>query len=311
MARLIAQVIGHEESWQTLVRQHERRHLPHALGFVGPSGIGKKRVAWAFAQVLVCETGTGCGECPACRRVENQQSESVILIEPQNGVIKLESAHEILQFLTLQRLGRARVVIVDSAQTMNPQATNALLKAIEEPPEETYFLLLIDELSQMLSTLRSRLQILRFHPLSEAQVRSGKEIPEWMVRSARGSFERLEKLNDPEFEELRRLTMDFVHGALAGQREALNSLFDHIKDRESALNAIRFLQQMLRDWSVLNASEVIHSDLKPRLMSLRQVSEARRLDLWRRAFQMEQDFNAHVDKTLLFENFYHQAKAAT
>ena len=86
--------------WQSLLRQERAGHLAHAMAFAGPSGIGKKRFAWAFAQALLCEREERpCGECPACRRVENQQSESVLFLEPQKGVIKLESGAKYLQFL--------------------------------------------------------------------------------------------------------------------------------------------------------------------------------------------------------------------
>ena len=314
MARLIDQVLGHEGTWELLLRQKRAGHLPHAVGFVGPAGIGKRRVAWALAQALVCEAGSGqapCGECPACRRVENQQSESVVFIEPVNGMIKLESAHEILQFLTLRLLGRARVVIVDGAQAMNAQTTNALLKAIEEPPPETFFLLMIDELSQLLPTLRSRLQLVRMSPLNDDLLRMGQDIPEWMVRSSRGSRARLESFQAEESEDLRGLICEFICSSLEGRRETLPAVFERMKDRESALGAIRYLQQLLRDWTVMADTEVIHSDFKARLQSLRPVSPDQRVALWRRAFQMEMDFVAHVDKTLLFENFFYSARAAT
>src|SRR5439155_22236586 len=118
----------------------------------------------------------------------------------------------------------------------------------------------IDELAQILPTLRSRLQVLRFQPLSDDEIRSGKDLPEWIVHSARGSLERLENFQNQENEEMRLLTFEFLSGALSGKREALNTLHEHIKDRESALTAIRFLQQMLRDWSVTADAQMIHSD---------------------------------------------------
>lgn len=311
MARLIESIIGHRAVWDSLLSQADEGHLPHAMAFVGPSGIGKKRVAWAFAQAVVCESEKRpCGQCPACRRIENQQSESVLFLEPQKGTIKLEATHQILQFLTLQRLGRARVIIIDDAEDMNPQSTNALLKAIEEPPPATYFVLLVSELSQLLPTMRSRLQVLRFSPLGENELQGVESLPAWMVRSARGSFAELATFRDSTQEEMRVLTLDFMDGALQGRRAGLDALLDRTKDRESALNAIHFLQSLIRDWSVCESSPVIHSDLLPRLQALRSIPIVARIELWRQAFQVEQDFNAHVDRSLLFENFYYRAKSA-
>lgn len=311
MARLIDNVIGHESVWQSLLAQLRNGHLAHALAFAGPSGIGKKKVAWAFAQALVCEREERpCGECGACKRVANMQSESVLFVEPEKGTIKLESTHNILQFLTLQRIGRARVIIIDEAQAMNAQATNALLKAIEEPPPETYFILLVSELSQLLPTLRSRSQVVRFSPLTEQQILGQEYAPAWMVRSARGSFEQLAAFRTEETDDMRTLSADFIGGALRGQREALDALLDKTKDRDAALTAFRFIQQLLRDWSVLGASEPIHSDLEPQLKDLREVRPETRIELWQKVFQAEQDFKGHVDRGLLFENLFYRMKSA-
>jgi DNA polymerase-3 subunit delta' len=309
MARLIDSVIGHRDIWERLIRQQKSGRLPHAMAFSGIPGIGKKRVAWAFAQALVCDREESpCGECPACRRVEIQQSESVFYVEPQNNVIKIESAHQILQFLNLRRLGRARAVIIDSAQSLNPQAANALLKAIEEPPEQTYFILLAAELSQLLPTLRSRLQILRFSPLSEEQLKRGADLPPWILRSARGSFENLENFRDEEAAGLRDLAFGFLAGTVKSQREGLDEFLEGSKDRESALRGVRFLQQLLRDWSLIGTGEILHADLEPALRALPGLEVARRVNLWRRAFQLEQDLLAHADRTLSLENFFYQAK---
>ena len=313
MARLIDAVIGHRTIWQKLLHQFQVQQLPHALAFAGPSGIGKRRVAWAFAQGLVCEREPAmapCGECSSCRRVENKQSESVLFVEPQKGTIKLESTQQVLQFLNLRRLGKARVVIIDGAQSMNPQAANALLKAIEEPPEQTYFILLVSEWSQLLPTLRSRLQRLRFSPLSETEMKTQEELPAWMLRSARGSFEQLESFRDSEVDELRQLTLLYLLSAVEGRRQGLDGLMDRTKDREVAARALQFLQQLLRDWSLLETDDTIHTDLRPKLEALRRPELMQRVTLWRKAFQMEQDLHAHVDRALIFENFFYQAQAA-
>lgn len=312
MARLIDSVIGHQEVWENLQRQIEQQRLAHALAFVGTAGIGKRKLAWALAQTLVCErTPAPCGECGPCRRVENQQTESVLLIEPTSGSIKLEAAQQVMSFLNLQRIGRARVILIDNAQLLNPQAGNSLLKIIEEPPPQTYFILLVSEFSQLLPTLRSRVQVVRFAPLSASQLQQVTEepAPEWMLRSARGSSEQLAAFRDSHSEDLRVAAFEFLKESLNGRRVGLQSVLEQAKDRDSALGAIHFLQQLLRDWSVLETGETIHSDLSPQLAALPALSAESRVQLWRTAFQMELDMVAHVDKSLLFENFFYRAKS--
>jgi DNA polymerase-3 subunit delta' len=292
------------------MRQLAAGRLPHALALAGPAGIGKKRLAWALAQALVCERDPRpCGECGPCKRVAAQQSESVLLIEPEKGTIKLESTQAILQFLTLQRIGRARAILVDDAQLLNPQATNALLKAVEEPPPETFFILTVSELSQLLPTLKSRVQVLRMSPLTDAELLTAESAPAWMVRSSRGSFQQLAAFRNEESEELRKLALNFISAALSGRREGLDSLLDRTKEREAALSAIHFIQQLLRDWAIAGEG-AIHSDLAPKLQALRPLANEKKIELWRRSFQVEQDMKAHVDKSLLFENLYYGMKNA-
>jgi DNA polymerase-3 subunit delta' len=313
MARLIDAVIGQRAAWDVLMQQLNKDRLAHALAFAGPAGVGKKKIAWALAQALVCEREhPPCGECGPCRRVEGSQSESVLFLEPTAGALKLEAAQQILHFLTLRSLGRARVVILDDAQRLNPQAANALLKILEEPPARTYFVLLVNEISQLLPTLRSRVQVVRFAPLTPAQLQqvSADPAPEWMLRSARGSAEQLARFRDAGSEESRAAVLDFLRQALHGRHEGVPAMVERAKERDEAVGLLHLLQQLLRDWSLLGESDLIHSDLESALRALPPVAPERRTALWHAAFQMELDFAAHVDKALLFENFFYRAKGA-
>ncbi|MBX3023208.1 MAG: DNA polymerase III subunit delta' [Bdellovibrionales bacterium] len=308
MARLIDEILGHASAWEQLERQRRDGHLPHALAFTGPSGIGKRRMAWALAQALLCEgENKPCGQCGSCRRVEQQQSESVLLIEPQGPQIKLEAAHQVLEFLSLRRLGAARVIIVNEAQLMNAQAANSLLKVVEEPPPNSYFIFIVPEITQLLPTLRSRSQVLRFYPLSSAELAQGEKVEAWMLKSARGSFERLAAFQDEETGELRQLAFDFLTSALSGERRGLERILGETKDREAALQSARFLQQILRDWTLLGTGEEIHSDFKSAMAGFPERLPRHKVELWRRAQQMESDLIGNVDRVLLFENFFYRS----
>lgn len=299
MARLIDAVVGHAETWGRLIAADRNGHLPHAMAFTGPSGVGKRLVARALAQVLVCESAADhrpCGTCGGCRRVEAGSSEALVLIEPEKNQIKLDAAHSILEFLALRRVTRARVVIINEAQMMNAQTANACLKVIEEPPPATYFILITPEISQLLPTLRSRCQVVRFSPLGDDDLKraAGGAPAEWMVKAARGSLERLATYREPEVVALRETALEYLRDALSGRRQGLHAVLTSIKDRERALTTIQFLQRLLRDWSV--------GDLE-----LAEVPAYTRVRLWRHAHQMEVDFHAHVDRGLIFENFFNGA----
>jgi len=328
VARLIEGLRGHDKVWEQLQSLQERGRVPHALAFVGIEGIGKRMMAWAFAQALLCEkspaeeaaTSTSdaadaaadatrgpCGQCGACLRVEHRQSESVLAVAPESGTIKVEVAHQILDFLALKQLRRARVVLIEEAQKLNPQAANALLKVIEEPPPSTYFLLIVPEITQLLPTLRSRSQVLRFAPLPMNLLDSTADPSDWRLPSARGSFARLQSLRDEDVEGVRQKTWGFLQAAFRQDSEKMDEFVAQVRDREVALMAATFLQQFLRDWTVGENGAALHPDLNwSESATAPKTSDFHKSQLWRSAAQMETDVQAHLDRSLLFENFFYR-----
>lgn len=270
MARVIDALPGFEKIWDRLLNQKFQSKLPHAMAFSGPAVAEKVDVAWAFAQLVLCEKENApCGACGPCLRVEARQSEGVLFVAPEKNAIKLEAAHEILNFLSLQRVSSARVVIIDQAHLLNLQTANALLKVIEEPPPETYFTLVTSEFSLLLPTLRSRVQTIRFAPQAYAA--------------------------DPELSELRELAARFLDQAGQGRREALDQAQAESKDRENALNFVRLLQRELRERTLKAAAGG-----KVRTLT----------DLWQSAYKVELDVLANVDRALLLENFFYRSRTA-
>lgn len=172
--------------WNSLWQQPEKLH--HALLLMGPEGVGKGRFADAMAARLLCEQPHGteaCGGCDACRwlaggnhpdfrRVtlesdETDESEEGAKPAKASKAVKVATQIKIGQirgledfiFVGSHRQGR-RVVIIDPADTMNPAAANALLKVLEEPPANVYFLLVSSNSSRLLPTLRSRCRKIGF-----------------------------------------------------------------------------------------------------------------------------------------------------
>ena len=169
--RILDQVIGHKSTINKLLHLIESGRLPSSWLFVGARAQGKKLIALGIAQAFLCEKSRlACGECPSCRRVYARQSECLILIEPEKGQIKIEIARQIVSELSLSTLGRGRFVIIDDAEKLGPQAANALLKSIEEPPPKTHFILLVPSQDSILRTLRSRSQVVRFGTLTNREL---------------------------------------------------------------------------------------------------------------------------------------------
>lgn len=144
----------------TLANLSAGGRLPHAILLEGPAGIGKKTAAGLIAQISLCEgEPKPCGVCPHCVKVEKQIHPDVRFYTVPDG--KKEFPIELVRQLrqdayVLPNEGRCKVYILDRAHTMNAAAQNALLKLIEEPPENVRFVLLCENRSRMLPTILSR-----------------------------------------------------------------------------------------------------------------------------------------------------------
>jgi DNA polymerase-3 subunit delta' len=135
--------------------------LTHAWLFTGPPGSGRSTAARAFAAALQCEAG-GCGSCQACRTVLAGSNPDVIVTATEATVITVAQARDLVQ--VAQRhpsQGRWRVMLVEDADRLNEPAFNALLKAIEEPPPRTLWLLCAPSPHDVAVTIRSRCRAVR------------------------------------------------------------------------------------------------------------------------------------------------------
>jgi DNA polymerase-3 subunit delta' len=148
-----------------------RASWPHALLISGPRGIGKRTLALNFARSLLCEAprtdGLACGACASCRYVAAGQHPDLQLVEPftidDDGEVKPLDAIPVDRIRALIRWAlitshrrRAKVAVIVPAEAMNAEAANALLKTLEEPPQDTYLLLVSHQPGRVPATLRSR-----------------------------------------------------------------------------------------------------------------------------------------------------------
>lgn len=116
--------------------------MTHAWLFTGPPGSGRSVAAKAFAAALQCERGYGCGECTACRTTLHGTHADVRTVEPEGlsiGVTEVRTL--VVQASGAPSGGRWQVVLIADADRLTESASNALLKAVEEPPDRTVFLL--------------------------------------------------------------------------------------------------------------------------------------------------------------------------
>jgi DNA polymerase III subunit delta' len=164
-------IVGQDRALLLLRRAIDTDRLPHGLLFTGPRGVGRFRTAVTVAKAVNCLGGLSgdcCDRCSACVKIPKGIHPDVHMVTPDGATIKIDQIRTLNREAALRPYeGRRKVFILDQAETMTPQAQNALLKTLEEPPGKTILFLIAPETAALLSPIASRCSQIRFAPLSE------------------------------------------------------------------------------------------------------------------------------------------------
>jgi DNA polymerase-3 subunit delta' len=183
--------------WQRLLQHDDivdrfrttlrRGRLASTYLFVGPEGIGKRRFALALAKALLCRASADeslepCNACESCRLFDagNHPDLDLVSLPPDKSTLPLalfigDDEHRnqegLCHRIALRPfLGGRKIAIIDDADHFSAESANCLLKTLEEPPPKSLLILVGTSPSKQLPTIRSRSQVVRFHPLSEQHV---------------------------------------------------------------------------------------------------------------------------------------------
>ncbi len=195
--------------------------MTHAWLITGPPGSGRSTAARAFAAALQCPEG-GCGTCPACRTTLAGTHADVTVVATQKVTISIDEVRDLIGIA--QRSpgqGRWRVIVVEDADRMVERTSNVLLKAIEEPPPRTVWLLCAPSAEDVVVTIRSRSRALalRVPPVADVAAllvaRDGiaPEVAEAAARAAQSHVGLARRLaRDPAARERRSRTLELAAG---------------------------------------------------------------------------------------------------
>lgn len=168
------------------------QNIGHAYLFAGIKGVGKYTLALEFAKAILCETpvdGTYCGKCEACKSFNSFTDISVI--EPEDGLIKVEAIRGIIEELMLKPIvSNRKVCIIDEADAMNESAQNALLKLLEEPPEYVTIILVTSNKERIIKTIKSRCTTFSFNRLDNEEIKfilKNEDIDDTVLTLSNGS----------------------------------------------------------------------------------------------------------------------------
>jgi DNA polymerase-3 subunit delta' len=252
----------HADLHASMARRIGEGRFPHASLLTGPAGVGKTQLAIALASLLVCdapvEQGAGavaCGQCKQCRLFIGEGHPDARLLHPtdQSRFVRIHQVRALASFsMESPQVARRKVALISRADQLNLNAANALLKTLEEPPADTFLILLHRAGQPLLPTIRSRCQALRVEaPDTETGVAwLGDQCPN---SSAADRLTALQWAGGAPLEAKRLLEAERI----GQRRECLRALQQYLKAANSPSEAVQpFLKMpfsealdLLQDWA--------------------------------------------------------------
>jgi DNA polymerase-3 subunit delta' len=306
-------IVGNERARDVLRRMLAQKRVPGALIFAGEEGVGKRLFAVELAKALNCRTPRGveaCDECSACVRIARlatvrgeadslitwSEHQDVGLVRPEKRFITVDQARAVEREMNFRPFeGRARILIFEEAERMNPQAGNALLKTLEEAPANAHMILLTARPASLLPTIRSRCQLVRFAPLTAQEIeeylvqtkqRAGVEA-RLAARLAEGRLGRARMLNLDEFKQQRDVMLSVLEALTARPDRvqllrAAEELSDtkHKDDYEPSLDALALLIHDAWRLALDPKAEIVNEDIRERLTKLAAGVTNQRFTAW-------------------------------
>lgn len=203
--------------------------MTHSWLVTGPPGSGRSNLAYAFASALLCRQG-GCGECADCKQVAARTHPDLATLTTERVIISIDEVRELVRGSQYSpAVSRYRVIVMEDADRMAERTSNVLLKALEEPPERTVWILCAPSEADLIPTIRSRVRSVRLRVPSIPAVaqlimaRDGvtTEIAERAARHAQSHIGMAHRLaTNPEAQTRRDETLRLALG-LTGVRDAV------------------------------------------------------------------------------------------
>ena len=326
----------------------QKRNIPHALLFTGIEGVGKKDAATAFAMACNC-TGekrrrsdqfidnssskknlpaavNPCGSCRSCRKIESGNHPDIIQIKPSGAFIKIDQIRGFCDTLAMKPYeARVRVVIISDAHAMNPSASNALLKMLEEPPDRSILILTACQISDLLPTVVSRCQHIRFNPVSVKSIETrlienkglAPDKASIIAAMANGSISRAFDMNNSNWINRRNWLINAGGLDQSGQSDQIGALLSMSsgmlmafaemlkKNKDFLFDSLEIMKSWLRDLVIYNfhPGKIINKDLMEKIQNASQKIDINSLLLKIDAIQAAQkDIQSNANLRLTLEN---------
>ncbi len=322
-------VIGNSGVKKILHRALKQKKLPNSMLFAGPAGIGKKRTALVVAKALNClkKTSDACEECTHCKAINNGNFPDVMVISPVKDVLKIDQMRLLKETAYLKPMaGKKRIFIVIEAEKMNDEASNSLLKILEEPPPFSHIILVTPNPYRIIPTLKSRCQMFQFSPIPKEEIQKALVAKGFQPERARilslqvdGNLKQALSL---EWDEVQSQRKQAWHLFLALQkREKAAQLLKHFSQpraviREELEKTLEILASFCRDVILIKEEAEIDFLLNPDFeQDLREVAQSITLEqamnfLSKIDFAISalpRNLNVNILVSSIFSNFLEQS----
>ena len=228
--------------------------------FTGPEGVGRTLVARAFVNALMCsdkpDDTTSCGRCPTCMRIASGDHPDIVWIKPEkNRSVKIDQVRGVKEALSLKPYeSKMNVCVIEDAHLMTRDASNALLKVLEEPPGHSVIILVTNKKELLLETVISRCSEVRFRSLSVEDTRDiimrqngdlDEEFALFLAYFSQGSPGRALEMIEEGVLERKDSILDMLE-TVVSEEKAVCLNWD-VEDRDGLLEDIDILIMIYRD----------------------------------------------------------------
>lgn len=290
----MTEVLGNELLKAELKKAAESGRIRHAYLISGEKGLGKTQLVRDFVMDIFCRQKIGsshCGKCPSCKKIaENNHSDVIYVTHEKESVSVSDIREQVSDTVAVKPYeGGYKVYIINDADKMTPEAQNALLKTLEEPPEYAVIILVCRDKGKLLETLLSRTAVYELKPAANEEVISflieqlgaEKEEAEIFAAFSGGNIGRAKALmSDNSFSELYKRTVNVIRTAkksdVSDIHEAVRGLS---KDTEELQESLSIMEMWYRDLCIYKVTKDVNGlILKGERRSIMEMAKETSLD---------------------------------
>lgn len=320
------EIVGQERAIKILTKSLKENKVSSSYIFIGSEGTGKYFTAIEFTKAVNClnlnKNLEACNNCHSCNGINKQCYPDLKIVKTTKGSIKIEQIREIRKEIELKPFkSKKKVYIIDQAEKMTLEASNCLLKTIEEPPCYAIIILICSKIDPILPTIVSRCQIINFGLITSFKIKElllnklnnlEKDRAEIISKLARGSIGKAFKLSaDKEYFTRREKMLDYLSTIIPGKYG--DDIFAKVEKIMSEIDRIEEILEMIKLWyrdiliikNTRNQNYIVNCDKLEILGGKSQIySQKMLIDILDYLDQVEEYLTKNVNKRLVLERLY-------